>query len=48
MRLGSSVRDLILVANGTLIVASGSNVYNIFRRYTRQRNMAHAHQYRNR
>jgi hypothetical protein len=43
------VRDpYFLLLMEPLIVGLGSNVYNIIRRYTRQRNMAHAHQYRNR
>jgi hypothetical protein len=43
------VRDpYFLLLMEPLIVRLGSNVYNIIRRYTRQRNMAHAHQYRNR
>ena len=45
MRLG---RVLCLLLMEPLIVGLGSNVYNIMRRYTRQRNMPHAHKYRNR
>jgi hypothetical protein len=41
---GSSVRNFILVANGT----SDCRPWAIMRRYTRQRNMPHAHKYRNR
>ena len=39
---------LFLLLMEPLILGLGSNVYNIMRRYTRQRNMAHAHKYRNR